>query len=382
MRITFVLPFAGLSGGVRVVAYYAELLRQKGHSVLVVSVPPSRRTFREKTKLFLKSGRWLRDPVLPTHMDRAQVEHRVIDRVRPITDKDVPDADVVIATWWETADWVAAMSPSKGAKAYFIQQFEANFGFPEEAVARTWKLPLQKMVSSQWLADFACERFGEKVVGVIPNGVDLDLFRAPPRGKQPAPTVGMMYGQNRVKGCDLSLAALNDVKKQFPELRLLAYGEQAVIPELPLPVWATYTFRPAQENLRDIYSQCDVWLCGSRSEGFHLPPHEAMACRCPVVSSRVGGPMDMIENGLNGYLVNAEDSAALADRLTRVLSLSDANWRTMSDAALLTAQRFNWNSAVDKFEHALQRICGNSRGASGAPPEAIPARQIPQRVVA
>jgi glycosyltransferase involved in cell wall biosynthesis len=361
MRITFILPFAGLSGGVRVVAYYAELLRQKGHSVLVVSVPPSPRSFRDSVKGFLKSGRWPKPPVMPTHMARAKVEHRVLDRVRPIADADVPDADVVIATWWETAEWVAAMSPRKGVKAYFIQQFEANFGFPEEAVARTWKLPLHKMVSSQWLADFARDRFGEKVHGVIPNGVDLDLFRAPPRGRQPVPTVGMMYGQNKVKGCDLSLAALNAIKPKFPELRLLAYGEQAIIPELPLPVWASYTFRPVQENLRDLYSQCDVWLCGSRSEGFHLPPHEAMACRCPVVSSRVGGPMDMIRDGVNGYLVDTEDSAGLADRLSRVLALSDPEWRRMSDAALETAQRFNWNSAVNKFEEALIKICGGTR---------------------
>ncbi len=380
MRITFVLPFAGLSGGVRVVAYYAELLRQKGHSVLVVSVPPAGLRFRDGFKGFLKRGRWPKAPVLPTHMDRAKVEHRVIDRVRPITDNDVPDADVVIATWWETAEWVAAMSPAKGVKAYFIQQFEANFGFPEKAVARTWKLPLQKMVSSQWLADFARERFGEKVVGIIPNGVDLDLFRAPARGKQPVPTVGMMYGQNRVKGCDLSLAALNAIKPHFPDLRLLAYGEQAIIPELPLPSWASYTFHPAQENLRDIYAQCDVWLCGSRSEGFHLPPHEAMACRCPVVSSRVGGPMDMVENGVNGYLVDTEDSAGLADRLTRVLSLSDGHWRAMSDAALQTAQRFNWNAAVDKFEHALQAICGTA--ASHIRPEATKIRRVAERVVA
>ncbi|HVT81541.1 MAG TPA: glycosyltransferase family 4 protein [Phycisphaerae bacterium] len=348
------------------VAYYAELLRQKGHSVLVVSVPPSPRPFRDSVKSFLKSGRWPKPPVLPTHMDRAKVEHKVIDRVRPIADQDVPDADVVIATWWETAEWVAAMSPRKGVKAYFIQQFEANFGFPEAAVARTWKLPLHKMVSSQWLADFAREKFGEKVYGVIPNGVDLDLFRAPPRGRQPAPTVGMMYGHNRVKGCDLSLAALNKIQPQFPDLRLLAYGEQPIIPELPLPVWATYTFRPAQDNLRDIYSQCDVWLCGSRSEGFHLPPHEAMACRCPVVSSRVGGPMDMIHDGVNGYLVDTEDADGLADRLTRVLSQSDAEWRRMSDAALETARRFNWNSAVDKFEAALQRICSGTKEDSAA----------------
>jgi glycosyltransferase involved in cell wall biosynthesis len=354
MRITFVLPFAGLSGGVRVVACYAEHLRRRGHQVLVVSVPPSTGRFRDNLKKFVRGNGWPRPARLPSHLDGSPVEHRIIDRVRPITDKDVPDADVIVATWWETADWVAAMSPEKGVKTYFIQQFEANFGFPYEPVAVTWRLPLQKIVSSQWLADFARERFGQTVLAVTPNGVDLELFRAPPRGKQSVPTVGMMYATNAVKGCDLSLAALNKVRTHFPNLRLLAYGEQDPIPALPLPPWSHYTFHPAQDHLRDIYAQCDLWLCGSRSEGFHLPPHEAMACRCPVVSTRVGGPMDMIEDGVNGWLVDVEDSAALADRMERVLAMPDDGWKQMSQAALDTARRFNWETAVEKFERALE----------------------------
>jgi len=367
MRITFILPFAGLSGGVRVVACYAERLRRRGHDVLVVSVPPSPPRRREQFKHFLRGKGWPKPPVLPSHMERADVEHRIIDRVRPIKDRDVPDADVIIATWWETADWIAAMSDSKGAKVYFLQQFEANFGFPEESVAATWRLPLKKIVSSQWLADFARERFGQSVLGVVPNGVDLDLFRSPPRGKQPVPTVGMMYATNAVKGCDLSLKALHRIKADFPNLHLETFGEQDRIPSLPLPAWSRYTFHPAQETLRDIYSRCDVWLCGSRSEGFHLPPHEAMACRCPAVSTRVGGPMDMIEDGTNGYLVDVEDWMGLADRLSRVLSLSDDNWRRMSQSALKTAQRFNWDSAVEKFERALEiAMAGEAHMAEAA----------------
>jgi glycosyltransferase involved in cell wall biosynthesis len=261
------------------------------------------------------------------------------------------------------------MSPSRGEKIYFIQQFEANFGMPEAEVVRTWKLPLKKIVCSQWLADLALQRFGQQAVAVTPNGVDLELFHAPRRGKQPVPTVGMMYAHNRVKGCDVSLAALHKVREKLPNLRLIAYGEQPVIDSLPLPPWSSYTFHPVQESLRQLYAQCDVWLCGSRSEGFHLPPHEAMACRCPVVSTRVGGPMDMIDDGANGYLVEPEDAAGLADRLEKVLTLPDPDWRRMSQAALETAQRFNWDTATDKFEHALELAVGQrSESLPSGPP--------------
>ena len=121
-----------------------------------------------------------------------------------------------------------------------------------------------------------------------------------------------------------------------------------------LPSFAEFHYRPPQDKLRELYAQCDVWLCGSTREGFHLPPLEAMACRCPVVSTRVGGPEDIIEEGSNGHLVNPGDEDALANRLLRVLSLPPAEWRKMSDAAYATATRFTWDDATDLLEKALE----------------------------
>jgi len=80
---------------------------------------------------------------------------------------------------------------------------------------------------------------------------------------------------------------------------------------------------------------------------------EAMACRCPVVSTRIGGSADILEEGVNGFLVEVENSTKLAERLAEVLSLSDANWRAMSEAALRTARRYSWADATDLLEAAL-----------------------------
>ncbi|MEX0777513.1 MAG: glycosyltransferase family 4 protein [Phycisphaeraceae bacterium] len=355
MRITFILPFAGLSGGIRIVACLAEGLRQRGHEVAAVSLPPHRVGVLRNLRNWARGRGWTHAASQTSHLDGTSVDHRVIERERPIVDRDVPDGDVVIATFWETAEWVARLSPAKGAKAYFVQQYEANFGFPEERVAATWRLPLHKIVCSQWLADLGRQRFGQSIESVVPNGVDLDQFQGPPRGKQTAPTIGMMYAHHPVKGCAVSLGAVREVARQLPAVRLLAFGNQPVIGALPLPAGASFSLTPSQEAIRQLYNRCDVWLCASRSEGFHLPPHEAMACRCPVVSTRVGGPMDMIADGVNGYLVEVDDQAGLADRLRRVLSQSDQDWRRMSQAAHATAGRFTWELAVRKFERAVQR---------------------------
>jgi len=362
MRITFVLPHAGLAGGIKVVAIYAERLQRRGHDVVVVSTPRRTPDFPGKLKSLLKGNGWPKPPDgTPSHFDGRDVDHRIIDRYRPITDADLPDADVVVATWWETAEWVAALSPAKGAKAYFIQGYEVFPGQPKDRVEATYRLPFYKITISNWLAETMREAYGAEALSLIRNGVDLSLFSARERGRNEHPTVGMLYSSSYLKGCDVSLCALKLVQQEKPGIRLVSFGGGPGAPELIISEESEYHHQPPQDEIRDIYAKCDVWVCGSRTEGFHLPPLEAMACRCPVVSTKVGGPADIIEDGWNGYLVDVEDSDALADRLVRVLNLPEAEWREMSDAAYDTATRYTWDDATDLFEEALETAIVRSR---------------------
>ncbi len=149
----------------------------------------------------------------------------------------------------------------------------------------------------------------------------------------------------------------------MPGLEVVAFGMKPVDPRLPLPAGATYFQAPAQEKIREIYAMCDVWLCGSRSEGFHLPPLEAMACRTPVVSTRVGGAMDVVEDGVNGWIVDVEDSVALGDRLAQVAGLTPEAWAEMSEAAYRRARSYSWDDATDLLEAALARAAAGRRVA-------------------
>jgi glycosyltransferase involved in cell wall biosynthesis len=375
MHVTFILASADMAGGVRVVAIYAERLRRRGHNVTVISTPPPRglpwrsikRAFfgpgRQKWRRFLAAlrKRGERTNTNISHFDYLNVPLHVIDRFRPVTDRDVPDGDVVIATWWETAEWVAELSPRKGAKAYFIQHYEVFDYTPAERVKATWRMPLYKITISKWLVELAAREYGDRKVWLVPNSVDTDQFYASPRGRQSRPTVGLLYSTAKWKGVDVSLKAIKVAAERAPGLRLVAFGAEAVADRLPLPPGTSFSHLPAQDSIRDLYASCDVWLCGSYSEGFGLPSLEAMACRCPVVSTNTGGPADFIRSGWNGYLVPVGDAEALADRLVDVLSLNEAEWRAMSDAALATATDYTWDDATDLLEAALRDVIRDAR---------------------
>jgi glycosyltransferase involved in cell wall biosynthesis len=361
MRISFVLPYVGMAGGIRVLAIYAERLHRRGHQVEVVSLPPARRSIRSKLKSLMMGHGWsLEQPSESSHFDGLDVPHRVLERARPVVNGDLPDADVVLASFWRTGPWVAALSSAKGAKAIFLQGYETSPGQEDPAIDAVWRLPLRKIVISHWMVELARQRFGDNDVLHVPNSVDLDQFHAPSRGKQPVPTVGLLYATIHLKGVDLSLAALRRVREHYPNLRVIVFGAEPVMSGLPLPDGAEFHYRPPQQHIRDLYAACDVWLCGSRREGFHLPPLEAMACRCPVVSTRVGGPLDTVIVGVNGYLVDVDDAIGLGNRVVEVLSASEAEWRRLSDGALATACRYSWDDATDRFEAALCQVIERS----------------------
>ena len=351
MRITFILPFAGLQGGIRVVAVYAKRLKQRGHEVVVVSTPPDI-SLRRKVKLFI-SGRW-QNHSGPSYFTGLDVEHRVLEQVRPVVDRDVPDSDVVVATYYKTAYGVQALSSKKGARAIFIQGYEVEDGKPNLKLDATWRMPMHKIMVSRWLVQLAREKFGDQAISLVPNGVDLDQFHAPQRGKALVPTVGLLHNNSPLKGCGTSIKALKQVAMAMPSLRVVSFGAEQPELGLQLPRFAEFHYRPAQEKLRELYAQCDIWLSASTLEGFCMPLLEAMACRCPVVSTRSGGPLDIIEDSVNGYLTEVGDVGALADRVLHMLRLSPEEWRQMSDAAYHTATCFNWNDATDLFEDALE----------------------------
>lgn len=355
MRITFVLPYAGMAGGMRVLATYAERLHRRGHEVLVVSLPLRRVRWRHRVRSILLGNGWPRQPrPEPSYFDGLAVPHRILAENRPVTDADVPKADVVIATYWRTIPWVARLAPEKGAKVFFAQGYEVLPGQTDSDLDAAWATKLYKIVISKWLVDVA-RSFGDDNVTHVPNSVDLAQFYAPPRRKQACPTVGFLYSTSPLKGCDISIQAIECCRRAIPGLRVVAFGAERPTCALPIPDNASFFFRPPQAQIRTIYDQCDVWLCGSRCEGFHLPPLEAMACRCPVVSTRVGGPLDVIEDGLNGYIVDVEDVESLSCRLLSVLQMPQDRWRSMSDAANATARRYTWDDATDLFEKALGR---------------------------
>ena len=365
LRISIVLPVAGLSGGTRIVASHARGLLDHGHRVNVVSLPNPRPTLRQRLGALKRGEGWLRYDQPPSLLDEYGVPYRVLESWRPVTGDDLPDADVVIATWWRTAEWVAGLPPSKGVKVFFVQGYVPDTPV-SEAVRATWRLPLHKIVVSRWLADIGRVESGDPDIAIVPNGTDVERFDAPPRQKQPVLTVGMIYSESPTKGADVGFAAVEQARQSVPNLRLIAFSSERPHRNVPVPAYTEFHHRPSQPRLRELYAACDVWLLPSRSEGFGLPLLEAMACRTPVISTPTGVASELLAGG-GGFVVPGDDPAGMADAILRVSALRDAEWRALSDRAYEAAHGYTSMDAAALFERTLRDIHAQALAAAKTP---------------
>ncbi|MFC7408438.1 glycosyltransferase family 4 protein [Hydrogenophaga atypica] len=356
MKIIFLLPPVNFSGGIRVISIYAQWLAQHGHEVLLLSPPPKPVPFRRALKSWMRGRGWPQKMrVVPSHIDGKGLNHLVLDCHRPPNINDIPRADVIVATWWETAEWLNSFPDNWGSKTYFIQGYEVFDYLPRNRCEATYRFPFKKIVVAQWLADLMREKYGDPNVEVVVNGVDHELFYSPIREKQCRPTMGVLYHEAHLKGFDVALSTISRLKARIPDLGVIAFGSRAPSGVYDIPDYFDLHIAPAQERLRELYSSCDVWLTTSRSEGFNLMAVEAMACRTPVVSSRTGWPYGAVVDGKNGYLFDIDDVLAAEDALYKILNLPNQSWKTMSDSAFSTASEISWESSCLKFESALKK---------------------------
>lgn len=362
MRITFMMPADNLTGGNRVIATYAKLLRERGHEVLVVSNAHARPSLREQFRA-MRHGQWrvMRERMKPRPglIALSGVPHKVLERPRAIRADDLPDADVLIASWWETAVWMQGMPASKGHKVHLIQGFETwTENELSERVHAALRLPNCKIAISSGLKRDIEAELGDLGITVVPNAVDLAQFDAPPRPRNEPPTVGFIYALTAIKGVDRCLRAIDIARHELPELRTMSFGAVQPVPELPLPAGTSFVHRPRQDQLASLYARCDVWLFSSRHESFGLPILEAMACRTPVVGVPIGAAPELLGDGAGVLLTaQAEDDIvkAMAAAIVSLCSMPAAQWQAVSDKAYRKARQCSWDDSADLLETTLLR---------------------------
>jgi D-inositol-3-phosphate glycosyltransferase len=119
-----------------------------------------------------------------------------------------------------------------------------------------------------------------------------------------------------------------------------------------------FVHRPNRAELRDLYQRCSVFVLPSDEEGLGIVVLEAMACAVPVVCTRCGGPEGIVTDGDDGFLVDRDEEAAMADRIRFLLSDPRLNAAMGARARRTIEERYTSGVAGDRFLAVWERLAG------------------------
>jgi len=349
MRITILLPQLSLSGGVKIPLLYAAGLQSLGHSVTIVCGRHPTRTVRQRIlDVFACRGR------PGVHVPESGIHLMEFSRLDAEMVNELPPADVIIGTWWETVEVVDAAPRSKGIPVHFVQGHETYPYMPIDRVKATYRLPMHKIVVSQWLLDVMQTQYGASNVTCIPNPVDTDTFTYRARQRGSPPKIGTVFSLAPMKNSNLAIEAVGLARKKIPGLRLITFGPDRPPPAAFATGYFSNVLQPDQNIIPDIYRQCDYWLFTSHTEGFGLPILEAMAVGTPVIATPAGAAPWLV-NDQTGALTG-HNASEMAKAIVRLAAEPRTRWSEVSANCRLTAEAHGLPAATLKMERTLQQI--------------------------
>jgi glycosyltransferase involved in cell wall biosynthesis len=204
--------------------------------------------------------------------------------------------------------------------------------------------------------------YGVEPRAVIPNGVDLELFRAAPRGQQWKQAHGFSDRDRLV----VSVARLDPQKNPLgligafqralgsdPAWHLLLAGKgtletQAAGEAARLGIAGRVHFLGMRQDVPDLLAACDIFALASHWEGMPVAVIEAMAAGLPVAATATGGLSELVEHGTTGLLSPPGNMTALAESLA-VLEGNPRMRESLSRSARERAERFGLHYMVRSY---------------------------------
>lgn len=212
---------------------------------------------------------------------------------------------------------------------------------------------------SAYTAGLAEEARGEPVEASFPTYSDLTAFTAEPLRPLPERPSALFVGVLELyKNVDGLAAAWREVTARVPAARLVIVGtgsRRTVVERLAreLPESVELVPELAPEEVARRLDGCWALVLPSRHEGLGRVVIESFARGRGVVASGAGGILDLVQDGVQGLLVDPEDRVGLADALVRVLS-DRALAERLGEAA---ATRFEaWRTTPEEYAARVRSV--------------------------
>lgn len=377
MRVLFLSTSMGMGGADQQLLSAAREMLARGHEVFVISLTPLGPMGLEARSLGIPTeslgmARGIPDPrgllrlarlvrawrpdVLHSHMVHANLMARALRLLVPVP--------VLVST---------IHNISEGG-ALLMAGYRVTNGLVDHMTI------ISEAAADRFVRDRIIPR---KLLSVIPNGVNADEFRNVPTGARESlrRSLGLdgefawlAVGRFEIaKDYPNMLHAFAKVREQEPRAVLLLVGRgslQADTESLAaaLDLESAVRFLGVRRDVPEILSAADGYLMSSAWEGMPMVLLEAAAAGLPIVTTAVGGNLEVVGDGESGFLVPPRDADALGEAMLRLMGLSDADRRAMGERGRERVRsRYGLGRVVERWMELYRELLAR-KGLALAPP--------------
>jgi glycosyltransferase involved in cell wall biosynthesis len=222
--------------------------------------------------------------------------------------------------------------------------------FTREQVTRLQGVDASKAVVLPWALDPEFLASSRERATVLRNG----------KSNYTILTVSRLSKGDRYKGIDTVIRALPRVIEQVPRALHVVVGDgddrsrlEQLADTTGVSEHVLFLGKTTDQGLVNAYRDCDVFAMPSVGEGFGLVFLEAMAFGKPVIGGNFGGIPDLINDGVNGFLIKRDDVHTLANRITRLLRSPDLSAGMGEAGRKIVAEKYTFDRFVRGFENVL-----------------------------
>lgn len=215
---------------------------------------------------------------------------------------------------------------------------------------------------------------------VIPNGVDTEYFKPEIKDNEILGKYGLKSMEyvlfvgrvtyikgvhillrawkeilNHVKG--IKLAIVGPLSGSFTGEEISSYAKAMMeYSRKMLQDSVVFTGSVNREELRILYSNACCLVLPSLAEAFPMVLIEAMASGTPVIGSRAGGIIDIIEDGVNGFLFEKGDWEELAEKIRLLIEVKYIRNEMAKKARTIAVDRYSWDKVAEKLAITYQKM--------------------------
>ena len=235
----------------------------------------------------------------------------------------------------------------------------AWFRWLEPFTKPIWKRARKVVAVSEFTRQLALKHYPVDV-SVIPNGADvLHLVPAEVKVNEPPHIVfaGRFVDQkspltiikvlSKIKDLDWTCSMLGD--GPLFDAVIKEISKQGLSDRMNLPGWVT------PDDVLAEFSKSDILFMPSLSEGLPVVGVQALAKGLAIVASNIGGFLDLVDDGKNGYLIDVHDKDAFAGVL-RELASSPKTLLNFRQASIEKCQEFDIQKVADEYERIFRKL--------------------------